>query len=494
MNFNIVGENMKAKAIIMFLFMSIAVSAQSSLFQRFITRVNSVSDTALKSAIVDSFMNAAKAKGFPYIENNSANFIYRGSASSIIVSGDFNDWGSNWYMTNLQGTDFFYASRDFEQNARLDYKFVINSSNWILDPLNPKTVMGGYGPNSELAMPGYVQPWEIKYNPAIKHGTIDSYTFYSSNMDANYQIKVYLPYYYPVISSTFASIYFQDGFEYIDLASAVNVLDNLLDSMKIEKAIGIFVRPNNRNEEYAGSTRKKYQEFFVKELVPFVDSIYHTTRHPSKRLVLGDSYGGNISALISYIYPDVFGNCGLQSGAFQPNGYEALYLLTSGVKNIKYSSVWGSYEGVYPSMRQLRDYLIGNKYKVDWGEYPEGHSWGLWRANLDKMLTFIFPFNPASVDEEKNTAITNYYLAQNYPNPFNPETVIEYSIPKSEYVKITLHDVLGNTVSTMVNEYRQAGNYKITLNAEKYHLAAGVYFYRLETGSYSSVKKIVFLK
>ena len=57
-------------------------------------------------------------------------------------------------MTRIGGTDFFYYSKHFELNARLDYKFVADGS-WILDPENPHKVYGGYGPNSELAMPPF---------------------------------------------------------------------------------------------------------------------------------------------------------------------------------------------------------------------------------------------------------------------------------------------------------------------------------------------------
>ena len=485
---------MKTKAIILLFIFSGIMLPQSS-FQSFLGKVFSVSDPAKRTSIVDSFMAASAVKGFPYIENNTANFIYRGSVSSVAVSGDFNDWGSSEMMSNISGTNFYYLTKTFELNARLDYKYILNGSNWILDPINPNTVLGGYGPNSELAMPGYVQPWEIKYYNTARHGTIDSYNIFSKYMNTKYQVKVYLPFYYPIMSSPFASVYFQDGFEYIDLAGAVNVLDNLLDSMKIEKVIAVFVKPNNRNEEYAGSIRNNYQQFFVKELVPFIDSIYHTYRQPSKRLVLGDSYGANISALISYNYPDVFGNCGLQSGAFQPNNYEALSLLTNGVvKNIKYSSVWGSYEGVYPYMRQLRDYWGAYKYQYDWGEYPEGHSWGLWRANLDKLLTYIFPFNPVDVKTEKTTGANNYNLLQNYPNPFNPETTIEFTITKPGLVKLIICDMLGNNIADLINEYKNNGTYKVTLNAGKLNLSSGVYFFKLEANGYTSVKKAVYLR
>ena len=208
----------------------------------------------------------------------------------------------------------------------------------------------------------------------------------------------------------------------------MNVIDNLLDSSKIQPVIGVFVKPNNRNEEYAGSLRNQYRLFFVNELVPYIDSLYNTKQDPAERLVLGDSYGGNISALISYNHPEVFGLCGLHSGAFQPNGYEAYNLIVNGpVKDIKWSSIWGTYEGLYVNMRSLRDYLISANYELDWLERPEGHSWGLWRATIDKMLVYFFPDNSTGVIAENDLIPEEFILYQNYPNPFNPSTNISIS-------------------------------------------------------------------
>jgi enterochelin esterase family protein len=103
--------------------------------------------------------------------------------------------------------------------------------------------------------------------------------------------------------------------------------------------IAVFVTPTNRNTEYAGSVRTQYQQFFAFVLVYIIDSIYRTLPLPQNRVVLGDSYGGNISALISYNHPDLFGNCGIHSGAFQPNSYEAFNLIVDGAvkkDSIKY--------------------------------------------------------------------------------------------------------------------------------------------------------------
>ncbi|MCW8824734.1 MAG: alpha/beta hydrolase-fold protein [Ignavibacteriaceae bacterium] len=479
---------------LIFLF-STLLPAQSQ-FQQFINYVNSLGDPTEKQAVVDSFMTYARTVGIPFIEDSTANFIYLGNPNSVTVPGDFNGWSiTAWPMTHLSQTNFWYRSENFELDARLDYKFVLNGSTWILDPENPNTCQGGFGPNSELSMPLYLQPWEINYNPNIAHGTVVPKTLYSTNVGTNYHLNIYLPPGYDSLGlQTYPTVYFQDGSEYISLGKATNVIDNLLDSSKIQPVIAVFVTPNNRNEEYAGTIRNQYRLFFVEELVPYIDANYKTEIDPEKRLVLGDSYGGNISALISYNHPDVFGLCGLHSGALQPNGYEAYNLIINGpVEDIKWSSIWGSYEGsLTQNMRSLKDYLLNANYELDWLERPEGHSWGLWRASIDMMLEYFFPDNSSGIIAENNFVPDNIILYQNYPNPFNPSTNIRFEVPHSTHIKLVLYDLLGREIKILFEGGALAGMNEIELNAE--NLAGGIYFYRLISEDFIATKKLILLK
>lgn len=86
----------------------------------------------------------------------------------------------------------------------------------------------------------------------------------------------------------------------------------------------------------------------------------------------------------------------------------------------------------------------------------------------------------------------NYSLSQNYPNPFNPVTNIKFQLPKKGFARLTILDMLGREIETLVNEDLRAGTYNARWNAAKY--ASGVYFYRLESGEYSEVKKMIMIK
>ncbi len=83
-------------------------------------------------------------------------------------------------------------------------------------------------------------------------------------------------------------------------------------------------------------------------------------------------------------------------------------------------------------------------------------------------------------------------LSQNYPNPFNPVTKINFDIPVSGLVTLKVYDILGKEVASLVNETREAGYYALDFDAGK--LASGVYFYRLSSNGFSSVKRLVVLK
>ena len=480
------------RLIIYFLFCVNTFFAQSE-FQNFISHVNSLSTDLDKSAAVDSFIAYAKTKGIPFIENNTANFIYRSNVSRIQLAGDMTGWNPHPRdFSKLAGTNFFYFSADYEKNARLDYKFIINSSNWILDPENPHRVNGGFGPNSELAMPDYIQPWEINYKNNIQHGQIVALTFPSKIMNKNYSVKIYLPPSYSISNKNYPTVYFQDGSEYILLGSAVNVIDNLIDSNKIEEVIAVFVTPTNRQLEYAEGNRYSFAKFFAEELTPYIDSLYRTEKNKYHRLIIGDSWGGNISALISWLYPELFAKCGLHSSAFWPNNYEVYNMIVGGQKkDISYFSVYGTYESLLENMRNFDTLLKSKGYDIQSFEYPEGHSWGLWRANIDCILEYFFP-KITSLEREKSLP-TGFNLYQNYPNPFNPTTKINYSIDKPSFVKIKIYNSLGEEVETLVDNFHAAGFYSKDFKFGT-DLSSGVYFYRMIVENFSQTKKMIVLQ
>jgi hypothetical protein len=94
--------------------------------------------------------------------------------------------------------------------------------------------------------------------------------------------------------------------------------------------------------------------------------------------------------------------------------------------------------------------------------------------------------------EELVNIPTEYGLSQNYPNPFNPVTQISYALPEAGYVTLKVYDVLGGEVATLVDEFKEAVYYEATWDAT--NIPSGVYFYKLNAGSFTSVRKMILLR
>jgi len=118
-------------------------------------------------------------------------------------------------------------------------------------------------------------------------------------------------------------------------------------------------------------------------------------------------------------------------------------------------------------------------------------------AYFDNIV--IKSLSPAtSIEIEFNDIIVkDFHLMQNYPNPFNPETKISYNLPLSDYVSLSVHDLLGRKVKTLVSEFQSAGNHSLVWNGKddwESSLASGLYLYTLKTSSFVESKKMMLLK
>ncbi len=97
-----------------------------------------------------------------------------------------------------------------------------------------------------------------------------------------------------------------------------------------------------------------------------------------------------------------------------------------------------------------------------------------------------------SADEDEKDLPQTYALEQNYPNPFNPATVIEYALPEPGDVELTIYNILGRRVATLVNDQKQAGRHQVTFDAG--HLASGVYIYRLRADGFEQTRQFTLIK
>jgi hypothetical protein len=115
--------------------------------------------------------------------------------------------------------------------------------------------------------------------------------------------------------------------------------------------------------------------------------------------------------------------------------------------------------------------------------YAGTYCMGLWRRAVDDII---------GVQNIGSKIPDKFSLLQNFPNPFNPSTIIRFQIKDSRLVTLKVYDILGKEIATLVNEKQSPGVYEVTFDGSR--LTSGIYFYKLVSGSYSEVRKMVLIK
>ncbi|MCH8034249.1 MAG: T9SS type A sorting domain-containing protein [Bacteroidetes bacterium] len=135
--------------------------------------------------------------------------------------------------------------------------------------------------------------------------------------------------------------------------------------------------------------------------------------------------------------------------------------------------------------------LQGNLFQELFQLFDETFGW------YNYYLTYFYYELVVGIDSKYAILPEDIHLAQNYPNPFNPSTKIKFTIPHVETgyastVLLKVYDVLGNEIATLINEEKAAGTYEVEFDGTG--LPSGIYFYRLQAGSFVETKKMVLIK
>ena len=116
-------------------------------------------------------------------------------------------------------------------------------------------------------------------------------------------------------------------------------------------------------------------------------------------------------------------------------------------------------------------------------------------SRIDDAYNKVLALKQRIISEYKplaNNQIPKDLNLINYPNPFNNTTTIKFSLPKTDLVTLNIYNMIGQKITTIVSENLVAGNYKYHWDASKY--ASGIYYYKIESGEYQQVNKMILLK
>ncbi len=198
------------------------------------------------------------------------------------------------------------------------------------------------------------------------------------------------------------------------------------------------------------------------------------------------------------------------SGACQnsPNGYKIISYLQNSVGGV--SNQW--HDTFYPSFSESNDINEMKKATTLEVDKITGDVWMIvfaWDENqqylafrkYDKNGNIISTVdnNQGDFTKEEQTDNLNsqeqqssFSLSQNYPNPFNPTTNLEFSISELGFVTLKIYDMTGKEIRTLVNEVKPAGRYSVVFDGS--NLSSGIYYYKIESGTFSQVKRMMLVK
>ena len=494
--------------LLVLLFLPAAASAQSAptsarAVMSAAAAAGATADPTAREAAVEALWTSLRAgqaaSRVPFVAADSAVFLWRGSAATVSVAGDHTGWQTNRAPLVRQGQSDLWLRLDrFDPAARIDYKIVVGGSNWILDPANPNRQASGFGPNSELRMPGWAaEPLTVR-DAATPRGTLGPALTLASTRytTAPVTVRVWTPAGYDAGTDRLPVVYVTDGHEYADdaLGAVTIVLDNLVAARRIEPVIAVFIDPraggqNRRQEQYV--TNPAFAAFVATELVPRVDRDSRTRPDRASRASLGTSLGGLFSAYLGTAHPDTFGLLGIHSPAFQASEtvYTLVDLAPAGAFRVAMTT--GTINDTQAAAQRMRTVMTARGHAVTYREVPEGHSWGNWRALIDDVLVPFFPPRPAT-DTGATAPVETGLRLDAVPNPTNAAGAqLRLTLGASAPARLACFDAQGRTVATLADVAATAGRTDIPLGG--WHFAPGVYACRVTSGSVAATETLTVL-
>jgi enterochelin esterase family protein len=291
-------------------------------------------------------------------------------------------------MAPIPGTEDFWLRIAFPNDARLEYKLVVDST-WILDPLNRRTAPGGFGENSELRMPGALSTTLPSRFPK---GNIDSLTITEPISGTVYPLYVYTPPSSRATTPDMPIILVTDGGEYLSLAGMNLILDSLISVGAMPPTVAAFIDPwtlpqtqmsNKRMIDYAMNDH--FVAFLAESVIPLVEKRCKLNGSPKHRAALGASMGGLTATYAVLQRPDVFGVAIAQSPSYWWNK-GAILPLAARSSGVRFLLETGTIRDAQVKTREMRAILAPLGELSYYREVSQSHNWMHWRSTLPDLL------------------------------------------------------------------------------------------------------------
>jgi hypothetical protein len=260
-------------------------------------------------------------------------------------------------------------------------------------------------------------------------------------------------------------------------------------------SVGNYVpKPSFINNTIVNNTAQDGSGFYIMNHIPFLMNNILWNDHP-EGAEWGEVFLGDEPQWTESVEPNRYGGAEIYYTDIQ-GGWD------KGTGNTKV-------EPMFTDAENSDFHLLKNSPGIGWGvnsvtidtiQYfaPRFDFDGFQRPNPVDIYFDMGAYELPYAQTEPNSINENYYiskkftLSQNYPNPFNPRTIINYELPITNYVDLSVFNLLGQNVATLVNEHQQAGYHQVEWDASGF--ASGIYYYRIEAGNFTETRKMIYLK
>lgn len=341
-----------------------------------------------RAVAVDQFLDDHPLNPVAQTGSDTLVLLYRGPCRDVRLAGDHTAWNDGIAFRHIPGTDLWYLADAYPSKARLDYKIVVDGT-WRLDPRNPLTCVGGFGPNSELQGRDYRAPAWLAEESTIPC-RLDTFEVVSPQLGDTRTVVVAVP--GGATDTPRPLLIVHDGLEYLTLGGLRHYLDVAGGGPFGSKLpICVCIPPVQRTAEYAESRQEAFGRFVVETVMPLIEVRYADIGEVGAPWgSMGASYGGRITLDLARRYPDRFDRLAPMSPAIAPEQHDGIAARDPAGLRIYLN--WGRYDipGLIPACERFDTMLTERGFPHRTEVLPQGHSWGLWRDTLAQAFHTLY--------------------------------------------------------------------------------------------------------
>jgi enterochelin esterase family protein len=330
----------------------------------------------------------------PIIQGGQATFVWEGPTPPRLLA-DFNGWEQGGQDLEPDGPGRWSLTITLPEDAYVEYAFQIGDER-LNDPRNPRKITNGMGKfNNYFAMPEARLDWRVQRRSGVPRGTVLSERVKTYGLAAGDTRRVYL--YQPPVDTPCPLVLVWDGQDYLRRARIVTLLENLVAEGRVQPVALVMPEHGRQNRLLEYGCAEITLGFVLECLLPLARSrlnLLEAHQPGGSYGVLGASMGGLAALYAGLRLPGLFGKVMSQSGAFSFPDHDFIVWDLVRAADTASPQIWqvtGTMEWLLDCNRRMAALLRDRGFNLRYREYPGGHNYTCWRAELADAMTHFYP-------------------------------------------------------------------------------------------------------